>query len=208
MKLFTVLFICLTCSLFSGEVTREIYSNIPSHGVHLIKTNANYPWNPTTLDTVPSFEFGPGIADNYGARVLGYITVPADGDYIFYLSCDDNGELNLSFDGTQANLQKVASVSGWTGFRTFNKYASQKSTVFTLTAGQVIYTEAFVKEGAGGDHLSVAWSKNDEPIEVISGDHLSPFVYDLTEQQALLTNAIQLAQSLHTQSASNIGSEQ
>ena len=192
----------------AGELTREIYKNLSGHGVHLIKSSANYPWNPSTLDTIPNFEFGPKIGDNYGARVLGYITVPEDGAYTFYLASDDRGELNISLDGTPSNLQKIASVSGWTGFRTWNKYTSQKSAVFNLTAGEVLYTEAFVKEGSGGDHLSVAWSKDGGPIEVISGDYLSPFTYDFAEQQELLSNAIQLAQSLYEQSASNIGTAQ
>lgn len=206
-KLILLLLLSIVSSLNAGELTREIYKNISGHGVHLIKSHPNYPWNPDTLDTISQFEFGPKTGDNYGARVLGYITIPEDGAYTFFISSDDQGELNISLDGTVANLQKIASASNWTAFRSWTKYASQKSAVFNLTAGQVIYTEAFVKEGSGGDHLSVAWSKDGGPIEVISGDHLSPFTYNFTEQQELLTNAIQVAQSLYEQSAANVGTE-
>ena len=203
-----IVIIVTTNNAFSGELTREIYKGINGHGVNLIKGHPNYPWNPDTLDTISDFEFGPSIGDNYGARVLGYISIPEDGSYTFHLACDDHGELNISFDGSVNNLQTVAHVKGWTPLKNFSKYESQTSTAFNLTAGQVLYVEAFVKEGTGGDHLAVAWSKNGEAVEVISSEHLSPFVHNFTDQQAILTNAIQLAQSLYDQSASNIGTEQ
>ena len=208
MKFIMSILILLVITAHSGELTREIYKNISNHGVELIKNSEKYPWEPDVLDSIPNFEFGPNIGDNYGARVLGYITVPEDGEYTFYLACDDHGELNISFDGNKNNLQRVSYVKGWTGFRVFDKYTTQKSEVFSLTAGQLLYTEAFVKEGGGGDHLSVAWSKDGGPIEVITGNHLTPFIYDFAEQKSLLTNAIQLAHSLYDQSASNVGFEQ
>lgn len=207
MKIIGIILSCFVLTSY-GELTREIYRNISSQGVHLIKSHSNFPWNPDTLDTISDFEFGPSIGDNYGARVLGYITIPESASYTFHLACDDHGELNISFDGSVNNLQTVAHVKGWTQFKNFSKYESQTSSAFNLTAGQILYVEAFVKEGGGGDHLAVAWSKDGGAAEVITSEHLSPFVYNFADQQAVLANTIQLAQSLYDQSASNIGTEQ
>ena len=188
-------------------LTREIYYDIPSHGVHLITGNPKYPWYPDVIDHIKDFDTGTNTGENYGARIRGFITVPQDASYVFFLASDDRGDLRISLDGTVNNLQSVSTVGGWTGHKDWDKYASQGSATFNLTAGQVIYTEAFFKEGNGGDHLAVAWSKNGGPIELITNEHLTPFTYDLTEQQEALTNAIAAAQAAYDNSSTNLGTE-
>ena len=189
----------------TSGLTREIYYNLPSHGVHLITSSPKYPWYPDVIDSITDFDYPNNLGDNYGARIRGYITIPADGNYTFYLSSDDRGSLRISLDGTEENLQEIATVTGWNAYREFDKYETQTSAVFSLTAGQVLYTEAFVKEGGGSDHLTVAWSKDGGALEVIGNENLSPFMYNFTEQQQLLSDAIAAAQALYTQSADNIG---
>ncbi|MCM8540636.1 MAG: PA14 domain-containing protein, partial [Lentisphaeraceae bacterium] len=189
----------------SNGLTREIYYDIPSHGVHLITGSSKYPWHPDVIDYIKDFDTGISTGDNYGARIRGYITVPEVGNYTFHLASDDRGDLRISLDGTEENLQSIATVTGWTGHKVWDKYETQTSVAFALTAGQKIYTEAFFKEGSGGDHLAVAWSKNGGAIELITNEHLTPFTYDLAEQQQLLTTAIATAQAAYDDSASNIG---
>ena len=186
-------------------LTREIYYDIPSHGVHLITGNPKYPWYPDVIDHISNFDTGTSTGDNYGARIRGYITVPEDGSYTFHLASDDRGDLRISLDGTEANLQSVATVSGYTSYKVWDKYETQTSAAFNLTAGQIIYTEAFFKEGGGGDHLAVAWSKDGGAVELITNENLTPFTYDFSEQQAALSNAIAAAQTALDNSASNIG---
>lgn len=139
--------------IYAGGLDRDIYKNISGHSIDSIKNSSKFIVAPDVSDTVESYESPQSYGNHYGAHLRGYITVPADGNYEFYLVSDDKGELLISLDGTASNKQQIASVSGWTGYHEFDKYESQKSAVFALQAGQKIYTEAFVKEGGGGDHL-------------------------------------------------------
>lgn len=53
---------------------------------------------------------------------------------------------------------RIATVTGWTNPREWTQYASQKSAIINLTAGQRYHIEALQKEGTSGDDLAVAWS--------------------------------------------------
>lgn len=90
-------------------------------------------------------------ADNYVARVTGYVVAPADGDYTFYVSSDDDSQLLL--DGVV-----VASVVGWTNPREWGKFETQKSAPLTLAAGQVVAVDAAMREGGGGDNFAIGWT--------------------------------------------------
>ena len=193
--------------LYAGGLNREIYENLPGHDIGSIRNNPKFQIAPDFYDLVPIYESPQSYGDNYGTYIRGYITIPEDGDYTFYFSSDDKGELYLSTDDNEVNKAKIASVSGWSGYRVYDKYESQTSQIFTFTAGQVLYTEAFAKEGGGGDHLTVAWSINGEEIEVISGDHLTPFHDNFDEVQQQLSLAISTAEALYSSSASNIGTD-
>ncbi|MCM8530853.1 MAG: PA14 domain-containing protein [Lentisphaeraceae bacterium] len=193
--------------LYAGGLNREIYEDLPGHDIGSIRNNPKFQTAPDFYDLVPIYESPQSYGDNYGTYIRGYITVPEDGDYTFYFSSDDKGELYLSTDDNEVNKAKIASVSGWSGYRTYDKYESQTSQTFTFTAGQVLYTEAFAKEGGGGDHLTVAWSINGGEIEVISGDYLTPFHNNFDEVQQQLSLAISTAETLYTSSAANIGTD-
>ena len=133
-------------------------------------------------------------ADNYGAQMVGYFYPASTGDYVFYLAADDNAVLYLSTDDTPANKKLIAQETGWSGIRSYltvgagtleskdsSKFATtewpDKDTVnggarITLTQGRAYYIEAMVKEGGGGDNLSVSMDGS-LPIE---GSRLSPLV--------------------------------
>lgn len=193
--------------LYAGGLNREIYEDLPGHDINSIRHNPIFQIAPDLYDLVPIYESPQSYGDNYGTYIRGYITIPVAGDYTFYFSSDDKGELYLSTDDNEANKEKIASVSGWSGYRDYDKYESQTSQTFTFTAGQVLYTEAFAKEGGGGDHLTVAWSINRSEVEVISGEYLTPFHNNFDEVQQQLSLAISTAEALYSSSSSNIGTE-
>ncbi|MCM8534663.1 MAG: PA14 domain-containing protein [Lentisphaeraceae bacterium] len=194
-------------SSHAGGLNREIYTDLPGHDIASISSNPKFQVAPEVYDVVTIYESPKSYGDNYGTYIRGYITIPVTGDYTFYFSSDDKGELYLSSDENEVNKEKIASVSGWTSYRVYNKYESQKSKTFKLNAGQVLYTEAFAKEGGGGDHLTVAWSLNNGPIEVISGDHLTPYHNDFDGVQQQLSLAISTAEALYVSSADNVGTD-
>lgn len=116
-------------------------------------------WTGTTnyTGTLATFTTPQDVADSYSRQLIGYIQVPTTGDYTFWIASDDASRLYLSTDSTAANKAQIATVSGYTGFQSWDSQAGQKSATFTLTAGQAYYMEVQHNEGGGGDHASVAW---------------------------------------------------
>ncbi|MBD0254357.1 MAG: hypothetical protein ICV83_01455 [Cytophagales bacterium] len=66
-----------------------------------------------------------------------------------------------SFEANPAHKVKLASVTGFTNSREWNKYPSQKSVLIPWQAGNKYYTEALCKEATGGDNLAVGWQLPD-----------------------------------------------
>ena len=118
-------------------------------------------WNsvtPTYTGTLSTLATAENVGNDYSRRITGTITPAVTGDYVFYLASDDQGRLYLSSNDTEAGKSLIASVSGWTNFQEWNKYASQRSIPIRLQAGQRYYIEAQQLEASGGDHVSVGWT--------------------------------------------------
>lgn len=141
-----------------------------------------------TIDTIPlnskpdrqtvlkSFEFSTQNADNYGARVHGFVYPPVPGDYVFSVAGDDVAKLFLSTDADPKNKALVATASEWTEAANFNKYPSQKSKPVRLERGKKYYLEAVHKQNTGGANLAVGWiAPGGSAATVIKGAYLSPF---------------------------------
>ena len=65
-------------------------------------------------------------------------------------------------------------MSGWTAPRQWNS-GEQQSRHIALEAGKAYYIMALHKEGAGGDHVSVAWQGPGITQQVIDGAYLMPY---------------------------------
>ena len=81
------------------------------------------------------------VADNYGSRITGWLVPPISGDYEFWITTDNHGELWLSADEEPTNRVRVCYVPGWTGPRDWDKFPDQYSLPITLVAGQAYYME-------------------------------------------------------------------
>jgi parallel beta-helix repeat protein len=164
----------------TGTILREQWDNVGGTSI----TDIPLQKAAASSSQLTSFEGPKDVADNYGSRIRGYICAPQTGKYTFWLASDDAGELWLSTDDNPANKVRIANVDGYTDFREWNRYSSQKSTQITLEAGKKYYIEALQKDGGGGDHLSVQWQLPDATMETpIAGNHLSPFVDTATPAQ-------------------------
>lgn len=170
-----------------GTIFREYWTGISGNTLLTLKSHAAYPNHPTGSDQLinlesvdwnnPSDNFQ--WADSYGERIRGYIHPPVSGQYVFWISGDDHCELLISSSDDPAKKVRSAYVYGWTGYRQWNKYSTQKSAPVTMVAGQRYYVEVIHKEAGGGDHVSVGWSKPGEvtasPSGVIPGAALEPY---------------------------------
>ncbi len=113
--------------------------------------------------------------DNFGRRLRALLFPPDTGSYQFGIASDDASVLYLSPSTNPAQAAPVARVNGWTNFRQFTKETNQMSAVVQLTNGQPCYIEAVMKEGTGGDNLTVMWVRPGSVTNIpIPGQFLRP----------------------------------
>ncbi len=157
-----------------GGAIRQWWSDVSGTDLATLRNSEGFPDNPTGTERVPLMEGPVDWADNYGSRLHGWLYPTVSGDYTFWISSDDNGELWLSSDDNPANAQLIASVATWTASREWNKEATQMSVPQSLAAGKAYYIEAIMNEGTGGDNIAVAWQGPGVPFTVIGGDVVGP----------------------------------
>src|SRR5262249_26444048 len=165
-----------------GSLLREYWLNIDGNAVSDLTNNPGFPASPTGSSQLCSFETPANWNDSYGQRVRGFITAPATGTFVFWISSDDESQLFLSTDATPANKRLIASVTGWTYPQEWSKLPSQQSAGINLTAGQQYYIEALQKEGFGSDNLAVGWAMPSQstagPSQIIPRGVLLPWTGD------------------------------
>ena len=156
----------------SGTIDREYWEGVQGSRVSDIPLDNP----PTGIQTLTIFE-GPSFnGSHYGARISGYVCPPQTGNYHFYISSNDHSELWLSDSEDPASKVRIAYVTGATGIRQWDKYASQRSFAIPLTKAKKYYIEALHKQGVGSDHIAVGWALPDGTEErPIPGHRLSPF---------------------------------
>ncbi|HYE33756.1 MAG TPA: hypothetical protein VEH27_20210 [Methylomirabilota bacterium] len=139
-----------------GWVKLEIYYGINGTTVDVLGTDpipANYPNRPDEVRFIKSFRYDnePRI-DNIAARMTTYFVPPSTSAYEFFIVADDEAEVSLSSNASEANLQSL-------GIFPINATFSTDYMVTTpvLTAGQRYLLRGVVKQGGGDVRLAVAY---------------------------------------------------
>src|SRR5688572_27163648 len=101
----------------TGTILREYWLNVTGTTITSLTSDPNYPNNPTGGEQITSLEGPSNTAENYGARIRGYIHPAITGAYTFFLASDDYGELRLSTNDNPANAARIAYVEGYTNPR-------------------------------------------------------------------------------------------
>ncbi|MDI6450024.1 LamG-like jellyroll fold domain-containing protein [Anaerobaca lacustris] len=145
--------VCLMLSaVSSADVLREIWWGGASIDAAITLVQSGTPADQVDILVEPTWA---DIADNYVARLSGYILVPADGEYTFYVASDDSSRLFVSQNDNMADAVQVAFVDGWTGSQAWTSMASQQAEPMSLTEGQLMAFWAVMQEGTGGDNLAI-----------------------------------------------------
>lgn len=165
-----------------GAITRDVWTGVAGTSVSNIPLDTN----PTTSGQITSLDGPQNAADNYGARIRGYVTAPATGLYKFFLTASNAAELYIGNDNETANSFKRAQVTTGVNYQEWANANAGKSPLLYLEAGRQYYLEIRHKAGVGSDHVSVGWLKPGEggvapnsataPSEVVPGYVLSPYV--------------------------------
>lgn len=177
-----------------GSILAERWTGIAGTAIESLTGSGDYPNRPADRTALLRFELPTAnVGDNYGTRIRGYLVPPTSGTYRFAIAGDDRVRLSLATGEDPATATVIASAAAPTGYRVFDRFASQQSAGVTLVAGQRYYVEALQKEGTGDDSLSVAWQRpGDAGFTIVPGDVLVPFNAGTplpTESQILATLA-------------------
>lgn len=150
---------------FIPALLREVYTGIEGTTISHLVNHPKFPDNPdTTEHLTQGFEAPINDGDHYGQRVQGYLKAPYTGEYTFWISSDDHGELYLSPSQDPDDAVRIANVPGWTHPRQWDKYPQQKSDPVSLLEGQYYYIMALMKEHEGGDNLAIGWQLPDQTL--------------------------------------------
>jgi len=161
-------------------IVQQIWTGVPGTDLESIEGDVRYPYEPSTVRFLSSYDSGESQEDDYASRIRALVTPPVSGYYTFYLSSNDKASLLLGSSASPAGAQEIASVDGWCFPGEWVKYPSQEAAPVYLTAGTDYYIETLHKDGSSSDHVQVAWTGPDIPaVTVIPGDSLKP--YDINE---------------------------
>lgn len=161
----------------STGLSREVFTGIPGNTIADLTSAPSFPGRPAVRGVlVDYFETPLDFADQYGQRIRGFLSPPETGEYTFWIASDDQSVLYLGVDEDPARKRLIAAVNGWTGYRDWFAEPNQQSVPVRLEAGRYYYIEALMKEGGGGDHLSVRWARPSGGIEEpIPASYFFPF---------------------------------
>jgi eukaryotic-like serine/threonine-protein kinase len=152
-----------------GALRLETYGVIPGVLVSDLTNHHTFPDQADSIEPIGRFEIASDRAHHYGARLTGYLIPPVTGDYVLYLASDEESILYLSPNEDARRMRAVArevrsAPRQWRKPETLqpNEFGRVSSPV-PLEAGRRYYVEVLHKEGAGDDHLAVAWQLPGEP---------------------------------------------
>lgn len=173
------LLLTLIQTVEAGRLRRLLYLDYPGATLaDLWSTNNSgvktFPNSPDGVDYMPPEQGGPfsiippyvmdtgtGFNDYYGSWIRGYVTAPETGEYVFFLSSDDESMLFLNSDSADplnpSKTNLTCHVPGYSDPGIWNKFPSQQSAPVALEKGKTYYLEIFHKEGSGGDHIALGW---------------------------------------------------
>jgi hypothetical protein len=158
----------------AGRIAHEVWTRVPGNKIDDLIKSKRLDVHPDRRSALEVFEASSLNAENFGARISGFLHPPIPGAYTFWIASNKASELYLSPDENPARKALIASVKDFTDPRQWNKHPEQKSMPITLLAGRRYYIEAIHKAGRGGNHLSVIWQPPGGSNEVIPGKYLSP----------------------------------
>jgi|GEM_PF-5196446 len=154
--------------LSCGYIRGDYYLGITGSQVGNLTTHPKYPGSVDVTVYYTNFNSRAGFADNYGLRMWGWFVPPTNGNYVIYVRSDDYSEVWMSPNDDPAQKFLIAMQNGANQEYTNQAAASppekRYGTNYNLVAGERYYLEALLKEGTGGDYITVvAKAEGEDP---------------------------------------------
>jgi mannan endo-1,4-beta-mannosidase len=92
-------------------------------------------------------------------RLAAELVAPADGNYTFFVTADDAGELYLTEPGRAPApaARPLAACPGYSGDKKWDTFPEQTSRPVALKAGQRLRLTGVYRQRGGGQHLVIGW---------------------------------------------------
>ncbi len=174
----------------AGAVVFRAY---PTGGGNAIAELTNHP---SYLNNTPDYEqvifsmnsrtagapYNSNGRENYGGGIIGHFIPPSSGNWIFYISSDDDGLLLMNTNGPDSSGKSTVRFAP--GCCRALTAGADATPPISLLAGQAYYIEALYKEGGGGDYVEVGARRvgDNSTITVIGSGNLA-FASKLTITQ-------------------------
>lgn len=153
-----------------GYALWEFFPAIEGTSVDAIEGDPSYPGQPSRWEYMTSLNTDAAglsqVADQFGARISGWITPTETAQYRFFIRSDDASRFYLSANATAASAALIAWENGCcqaflepAAVNPGNNDSLQTSEPVALQAGTSYYFAMVYKEGGGGDWAQVAWRK-------------------------------------------------
>ncbi|MBL9136882.1 MAG: hypothetical protein JNK85_13505 [Verrucomicrobiales bacterium] len=188
--------------LSPGFVTVEFFNEISGTAVQGLYEADKYINNqPDETRVLAALDTPNGYAENYGARVTGFILPQETGQYRFFIRSDDASELYLNTTAGGAapvpgSDTPIAQETGCCDAFHEADGSPETSEPVNLTAGQRYAFVAIIKEGGGGDYLQVAWRKEGDTTAAGSLQPMrGPIIGGLTETNGFSVTLTQQPQA-------------
>lgn len=163
----------------------EVFTNIAGTAVANLVTDSKYINNlPDTAFYTNRLGAGWFAADtglnNYGVRVTGLLSVPTNGLYRLYVRGDDGTQIYMNTNGPDVSGRVLVARNDGANSGTWENGTGGSATpILTLDANTRYFTEVFMKEGGGGDHLEVMLRAIDPTTLGAIGGVPAPSVNDI-----------------------------
>lgn len=159
----------------AGVVAAERWTSISGNKISNLTDHARFPLAVNERLSLPAVEFSGPLGDSYGLRVRGYLIPPATGDYIFWISGDDETAFWLSPTESPFDRVRTAWSETYTAFRAYDVRPTQRSATVRLAAGERYYFEILQKESGSSDHMSLAWRVPGGTRAVVPSESVASF---------------------------------
>ncbi len=120
---------------------------------------------PTSTNILATFSAPQAAGEDYGQRVRGFLTAPTTGNYTFWISSDEVGQLFLGTTENPRSKHLIAVCDPRAQPGNYTTHAGQQSSNIVLQAGHRYYIEALHGEANLIDHLSVQWRLPNTVVE-------------------------------------------
>jgi hypothetical protein len=164
----------------NGWVTKEIYFGVAGDNLQALLDDPKFQSGKADrVEYVRGFQLNQDPqSDNYGARLSAFFSPSQSGAYDFFVNNDNEAELRLSTDASEANLSSLGVFA--TSPRVFDEAILGTSS--SLAAGQRYLLVGLLKQGGGDVYLNVAARPNGSAtppaaeLPVLGGERVSTYV--------------------------------